>query len=110
MTSLLSKTIPNYQTKEGVTDSLYVPQPFLNYGGLTKMLSSDYKYDQKERPTYQTENQDNLDGSQGGFGNTLFQNDKQKKRKEGEKTTEESQEEEDTIGFWIKNINTGDVY
>ena len=109
MTSLLSKTIPNYQTKEGVTDSLYVPQPFLNYGGLTKMLSSDYKYVQKERPSYQTEKQDNLDGSQSGFGNTLFQNDTQKNRKEGEKSTEEGQEE-DTIGFWIKNINTGDVY
>ena len=109
MTSLLSKTIPNYQTKEGVTDSLYVPQPFLNYGGLTKMLSSDYKYVQKERPSYQTENQDKLDGSQSGFGNTLFQNDKQNNRKEGEKSTEEGQEE-DTIGFWIKNINTGDVY
>ena len=108
MTSLLSKTLPNYQKKE-VTDSLYVPQPFLNYGGLTKMLSSDYKYVQKERPSYQTENQVNLNGSQSGFGNTLFQNDNQKNGKEGEKTTEEGQEE-DTIGFWIKNINTGDVY
>ena len=108
MTSLLSKTLPNYQKKE-VTDSLYVPQPFLNYGGLTKMLSSDYKYVQKERPSYQTENQENLNGSQSGFGNTLFQNDNQKNGKEGEKTTEEGQEE-DTIGFWIKNINTGDVY
>ena len=109
MTSLSSKTIPNYQTKEGVTDSLYVPQPFLNYAGLTKMLSSDYKYVQKERPSYQNENQENLDISQNGFGNTLFQNDKQKNAKEGEKKMEEGQED-DTIGFWIKNINTGDVY
>ena len=109
MTSLLSKTVPNYQTKEGVTDSLYVPQPFLNYEGLTKMLSSDYKYVQKERPSYQSGSQENLDISQNGFGNTLFQNDKQKNSKEGEKTIEEGQEE-DTIGFWIKNINTGDVY
>ena len=106
MTSLLSKTAPNYQTKEGVTDSLYVPQPFLNYAGLTKMLSSDYKYVPKE-PSHQNENQENLDGSQRGFGNTLFQSGKQKK--EGEKSTEEGQEE-DTIGFWINNINTGDVY
>ena len=108
MTSLLSKTVPNYQTKEGVSDSLYVPQPFLNYEGLTKMLSSDYKYVQKERPSYQSGSQENLDISQNGFGNTLFQNDKQKNSKEGEKTIEEGQEE-DTIGFWIKNINTGDV-
>ena len=102
MTSLLSKTIPNYQTKEGVTDSLYVPQPFLNYAGLTKMLGSDYKYVPKE-PSYKMGNQENGNGTQNGFG-TLFQN-----KKEGEKTVEEGQEE-DTIGFWINNINTGDVY
>ena len=50
MTSLLSKTAPNYQTKEGDINSLYVPQPFLNYGGLTKMMSSDYRYIPKESP------------------------------------------------------------
>ena len=108
MTSLLSKTAPNYQTKEGVADSLYVPQPFLNYAGLTRMLNSDYKYVPKEN-NYQNENKENLEGSQNGFGNTLFQSDKNKNSKEGEKTTEEGQEE-DTIGFWIKNINSGDVY
>jgi hypothetical protein len=102
MTSLLSKTIPNYQTKEGVTDSLYVPQPFLNYAGLTKMLSNDYKYVPKES-SFKMEKQENVEGTQNGFG-TLFQN-----KKEGEKTVEEGQEE-DTIGFWINNINTGDVY
>ena len=102
MTSLLSKTIPNYQTKEGVTDSLYVPQPFLNYAGLTKMLSSDYKYVPKES-SFKMGKQENGNGTQNGFG-TLFQN-----KKEGEKTVEEGQEE-DTIGFWINNINTGDVY
>ena len=114
MTSLLSKTAPNYQTKEGDINSLYVPQPFLNYAGLTKMLSSDYKYVPKE-PSYQMDNQGNMDGSQGGFGNTLFQgsntNNKnnQNNGNEGEKNAEDGQEE-DTIGFWINNINTGDVY
>ena len=113
MTSLLSKTIPNYKSKEGDTNSLYVPQPFLNYAGLTKMLSSDYQYVPKQ-PNYQMENQGNLDGEQSGFGNTLFQNlnnknDNQNKGNEKEKTLEEGKEE-DTIGFWIKNINTSDVY
>ena len=113
MTSLLSKTIPNYKSKEGDTNSLYVPQPFLNYAGLTKMLSSDYQYVPKQ-PTYQMENQGNLDGEQSGVGNTLFQNlnnknDNQNKGNEIEKTLEEGKEE-DTIGFWIKNINTSDVY
>ena len=44
MTSLLSKTAPNYAQKQGTGNSFHIPQPFLNYGGLTKMMSSDYKY------------------------------------------------------------------
>ena len=110
MTSLLSKTAPNYQTKEGDVNSLYIPQPFLNYAGLTKMLNSDYKYVPKE-PKNPTENQENFESNQNGFGNTLFQNtnNKQNKSNEIEKNEEEAGEE-DTIGFWINNINTGDVY
>ena len=110
MTSLLSKTAPNYQTKEGDVNSLYIPQPFLNYAGLTKMLNSDYKYVPKE-PKNPTENQENFESNQNGFGNTLFQNtnNKQNKSNEIEKNEEEGGEE-DTIGFWINNINTGDVY
>ena len=109
MTSLLSETLPNYQSKEGNTNSLYVPQPFLNYAGLTKMLSNDYKYVPKQT-SLRTEGQENGEGTQNGFGNTLFQNgNKQKNGKDGEKNAEEGQEE-DTIGFWINNINTGDVY
>ena len=110
MTSLLSQTAPNYQTKEGDVNSLYIPQPFLNYAGLTKMLNSDYKYVPKE-PKNPTENQENFESNQNGFGNTLFQNtnNKQNKSNEIEKNEEEGGEE-DTIGFWINNINTGDVY
>ena len=110
MTSLLSKTAPNYQTKEGDVNSLYIPQPFLNYAGLSKMLNSDYKYVPKE-PKNPTENQENFESNQNGFGNTLFQNtnNKQNKSNEIEKNEEEGGEE-DTIGFWINNINTGDVY
>ena len=105
MTSLLSKATPNYQTKEGATDSLYVPQPFLNYDGLTKMLSRDYQYVPKES-SYQTRMLEKGEGNPKGFGNTLYQN---KKGNKEEKIGEEGKEE-DTIGFWIKNINTGDVY
>ena len=112
MTSLLSETIPNYQSKEGDINSVYVPQPFLNYAGLTKMLTSDYKYTPKPS-SFQMANQESGESTQNGFGNTLFQsgsnkNDKQKNGKEGEKNSED--QEEDTIGFWINNINTGDVY
>ena len=112
MTSLLSETIPNYQSKQGDINSVYVPQPFLNYAGLTKMLTSDYKYTPKPS-SFQMANQEGGESTQNGFGNTLFQsgsnkNDKQKNGKEGEKNAED--QEEDTIGFWINNINTGDVY
>lgn len=110
MTSLLSKTAPNYQTKEGDVNSLYIPQPFLNYAGLTKMLNSDYKYVPKE-PKNPTENQENFESNQNGFGNTLFQNTNNKLNKSNEiEKNEEEGGEEDTIGFWINNINTGDVY
>ena len=112
MTSLLSETIPNYQSKQGDINSVYVPQPFLNYAGLTKMLTSDYKYTPKPS-SFQMANQKGGESTQNGFGNTLFQsgsnkNDKQKNGKEGEKNAKD--QEEDTIGFWINNINTGDVY
>ena len=75
-TTLLSKTAPNYQTKTGQTDSIYVPQPFLNYAGLTKMLSGNYHYVPKEPQ--------NLDGSETNKNqncdNTLNkQNNKKKK-------------------------------
>ena len=109
MTSLLSKTAPNYQTKEGDVNSLYIPQPFLNYAGLTKMLNSDYKYVPKE-PKNPTENQENFESNQNGFGNTLFQNTNNKQNKSNEIEKNEEGGEEDTIGFWINNINTGDVY
>ena len=112
MTSLLSETIPNYQSKQGDINLVYVPQPFLNYAGLTKMLTNDYKYTPKPS-SFQMANQESGESTQNGFGNTLFQsgsnkNDKQKSGKEGEKNAEG--QEEDTIGFLINNINTGDVY
>ena len=105
MTSLLSKTAPNYAQKQGTGNSFHIPQPFLNYGGLTKMLSSDYKYVQKE-PTYQNIPQEKTDQSKQGLSNTLFQNES---KKEGEKTAESGQDD-DTIGFWLKNINTSNMY
>ena len=105
MNSLLSRTTPNYIQKQDSGSPLHIPQPFLNYGGLTKMLSSDYKYVQKE-PTYQNIPQEKTDQSKQGLSNTLFQNES---KKEGEKTAESGQDD-DTIGFWLKNINTSNMY
>ena len=105
MNSLLSRTTPNYIQKQDSGSPLHIPQPFLNYGGLTKMLSSDYKYVPKE-PTYQNIPQEKTDKSKQGLSNTLFQNES---KKEGEKTAESGQDD-DTIGFWLKNINTSNMY
>ena len=50
MTSLLSYTAPNYIQKQEPGSPLHIPQPFINYGGLSKMLSGDYKYTPRESP------------------------------------------------------------
>ena len=105
MTSLLSKTAPNYAQKQGTGNSFHIPQPFLNYGGLTKMMSSDYKYVPKE-PTYQNIPQEKPDSSKQDFSNTLFQNEP---KKEGERTSDNPQDD-DTIGFWLNNINSSNMY
>ena len=105
MTSLLSATTPNYIQKQSPTSPVHIPQPFLNYGGLTKMLSNDYKYVPKP-VTYQNTPQEKCDQANGDLSNTLFQNNS---KKESEKTNEKAQED-DTIGFWLNNINSSNMY
>ena len=106
MTTLLSYTSPNYIQKQDPGSPLHIPQPFLNYGGLTKMMSNDYKYVPKESP-YQNIPQQTQ--TKNGFANTLFQKDSQENNKEGEKPNEGNQEDE-TIGFWLNNINSSNMY
>ena len=140
MTSLLSKTAPNYQTKTGQTNNIYLPQPFLNYAGLTKMLSGNYHYVPKEPENPVEENPSNATSTNvnnNQLDNTLFQQHpfeetKQKEQSSFSKSNTQQQtnqqsnqqanqqanqqqqdgepQEEDTIGFWINNINTGNVY
>ena len=100
MTSLLSYTAPNYIQKQTQDTPLHIPQPFFNYGGLTNMMSAEYKYVPKE-PTYQ-----NISQEKSNLSSTLFQNDQ---KKEGEKTAENAQDDE-TIGFWKNNINSSNMY
>ena len=69
------------------------------------MMSNDYKYFPKE-PTYQNIPQEKPDSSKQDFSNTLFQNEP---KKEGEKTSENPQDD-DTIGFWLNNINSSNMY
>ena len=104
MTTAYYKSARNYARPQSV-NPIHVPQPFLNYGGLTNMLNSDYKYIPKE-PTYDNIPQEKSDQNKQGFSNTLFQNDS---KKEGEKTSENPQEDE-TIGFWLNNMNSSNMY
>ena len=108
MTSLLSYTAPNYIQKQEPGSPLHIPQPFINYGGLSKMLSGDYKYTLRESP-YQNIPQEKNVQNKNGFANTLFQNESQNNNKEGEKNAEGNQEDE-TSGFWLKNINSSNMY
>ena len=108
MTSLLSYTAPNYIQKQEPGSPLHIPQPFINYGGLSKMLSGDYKYTPRESP-YQNIPQEKNVQNKNGFANTLFQNESQNSNKEGEKNAEGNQEDE-TSGFWLKNINSSNMY
>lgn len=108
MTSLLSYTAPNYIQKQEPGSPLHIPQPFINYGGLSKMLLGDYKYTPRESP-YQNIPQEKNVQNKNGFENTLFQNESQNNNKEGEKNAEGNQEDE-TSGFWLKNINSSNMY
>ena len=104
MTSSLSKTTPNYILKQHSGTPLHIPQPFYNYGGLSNMMSKEYKYIPKES-SYQPPVQEKQDQ----FANTLFQNGSQAEAKEDKKTMEGNQEDE-TSGFWLKNINSSNMY
>ena len=108
MTSLLSYTAPNYIQKQEPGSPLHIPQPFINYGGLSKMLSGDYKYTPRESP-YQNIPQEKNVQNKNGFAKTLFQNESQNNNKEREKNAEGNQEDE-TSGFWLKNINSSNMY
>ena len=97
-------TSPNYIQKQDQGSPLHIPQPFVNYGGLSKMLSGDYKYTPRESP-FQNIPQEKSIQNRNGFANTLFQNESQNNNKEME-----GNQEDETSGFWLKNINSSDMY
>ena len=91
MTSLLSYTAANYASKQDIGNPLHIPQPFLNHGGLTKMMSSDYKYVPK-KPTYQNIPQEKPDSSKQDFFQILYSKMSLKKK---EKKTSENPKDDD---------------
>ena len=49
MTTAYYKSARNYVRPQSAAP-VHVPQPFLNYGGLSQMLKADYQYSVKDTP------------------------------------------------------------
>ena len=119
MSTIYYKTSQNYFNPRQ-TENIHVPQPFLNYGGLTKMLSDDYKYDSKN-PTNlaysqpkpePSNNRRALSARQRFDQNRIMLEEREKKNtqryvigKTNPNTVEEAQN-----SFWMTHINSSDIY
>jgi hypothetical protein len=119
MSTIYYKTSQNYFNPRKSED-LYVPQPFLNYGGLTKMLNDDYRYNIKDssnivysqpRPEPKN-NRRAMSARQRYDQNKIMQEERAKKlnqryviNKTNPNTVEEAQN-----SFWMTHINSSDIY
>lgn len=119
MSTIYYKTSQNYFNPRKV-ENIYVPQPFLNYGGLTKMLNDDYKYTPKKSTnmTYSqprleyTNNRRAMSARQRYEQNKIMQEERERKmnqryitNKTNPNTVEEAQN-----SFWMTHINSSDIY
>ena len=121
MSTIYYKTSQNYFDPKKV-EPIHVPQPFLNYGGLTKMLNDDYKYipkdstnmvySQPKPPTPQTNNRRAMSARQRYEQNQILQAERQKKMEERYITnkTNPNTVEEAQNSFWMTHINSSDMY
>ena len=119
MSTIYYKTSQNYFNPRKSED-LYVPQPFLNYGGLSRMLNDDYRYNIKDssnivysqpRPE-STNNRRAMSARQRYDQNKIMQEERAKKlnqryviNKTNPNTVEEAQN-----SFWMTHINSSDIY
>ena len=119
MSTIYYKTSQNYFNPRKSED-LYVPQPFLNYGGLSRMLNDDYRYNIKDssniiyskpRPE-PTNNRRAMSARQRYDQNKIIQEERAKKlnqryviNKTNPNTVEEAQN-----SFWMTHINSSDIY
>ena len=119
MSTIYYRTSQNYFDPKKV-DPIHVPQPFLNYGGLTKMLNDDYKYTPKDssdmkysqpKPTPQT-NKRAMSARQRYEQNKIMQADKQRKMEEryNINKTNPNTVQEAQNSFWMTHINSSDMY
>ena len=119
MSTIYYKTSQNY-FNPNKADTIHVPQPFLNYGGLTKMLNDDYKYIPRhssnmiysqQRPEL-PKNRRAMSARQKYEQNQIMQAEKERKMneryiisKKDPNTVEEAQN-----SFWMTNINSSNIY
>jgi len=119
MSTIYYKTSQNYFNPRKVED-IYVPQPFLNYGGLTKMLNDDYKYTPKKSSniTYSqprleyTNNRRAMSARQRYESNKIMQEERERKMNQRYITnkTNPNAVEEAQNSFWMTHINSSDIY
>lgn len=122
MTTAYYKSVRNY-TRPQSSLPVHVPQPFLNYGGLTQMLKSDYQEPIKEttntRPpvplpaTYtKIPPQRALSARQRFEQNQKMQVEREKKLTQRAyiNRTNPNSVEEAQNSFWMTHINSSDIY
>ena len=119
MSTIYYKTSQNYFDSKN-PQTIHVPQPFLNYGGLTKMLNDDYRYIPKDssemvysqpRPTPQV-NRRPMSASHRYEQNKAMQAERQRKMEDRYITnkTNTNTVEEAQNSFWMTHINGSDMY
>ena len=120
MSTIYYKTAQNYFDPRRA-QSIHVPQPFLNYGGLSKMINDEYKYVPKDssdmtysqpRPQAQQYPRRAMSARQRYEQNQINQAEREKKsyqryiiNKTNPNTVEEAQN-----SFWMTHINSSDMY
>lgn len=120
MSTIYYKTARNYYPSPRV-QSAHVPQPFLNYGGLSKFLKDDYKYNyddssniiySKQKPAPLSQSKRAISARPGMNRNTNMDDERQKRQynryiigKTNPNNVEEAQN-----SFWMTHINSSDVY
>ena len=119
MSTIYYKTSQNYFDPKKSSE-IHVPQPFLNYGGLTKMLNDNYRYNPKEssnmtysqpKPEIQA-NRRAMSARQRYEQNQQMLAERQRKMDQRFVTnkTNPNTVEEAPNSFWMTHINGSDMY
>ena len=123
MTTAYYKSVRNYARPQSAAP-VHVPQPFLNYGGLTQMLKSDYQNEIKEDnstlnnptpkplPFTRVPQQRALSARQRFEQNQKMQVEREKKLAQRailNRTNPNSVEEAQNT-YWMTHINASDIY